>query len=50
MGTLDSTGTAPPVDEHAAAVRRGDPLHRDVALQVEFERQTMKPVFSLDRF
>ena len=46
MGQLDSTCRATP--------RVHDPVHQKlrvilvVALQVEFERQTLKPVFSLD--
>jgi hypothetical protein len=54
MGQLDSNVQSP-----AALARRqhqrAELLHqlwrppRDVALQVAFERQTLKPVFSLDR-
>jgi hypothetical protein len=55
MGQLDSTCRAPP---RVLALPRGleDALRRgpllldhDVALQVAFERQILKPVFSLDR-
>jgi hypothetical protein len=51
MGHLDSTCRAPPrVQDLVLAVYPGlDLLVRDVALQVAFERQTLKPFFSLDR-
>jgi hypothetical protein len=55
MGQLDSTCRAPPRHhevprllqrlEHLHAV--GVAQHRGVALQVAFERQTLKPVFHL---
>jgi hypothetical protein len=54
MGQLDSTCRAPPrgdlrVDEaHNLRVRRRR-VPRAVALQVAFERQTLKPAFSVDR-
>jgi hypothetical protein len=41
-GQLDATCRAPPW-EHPP------PQPRSVALQVAFERQTLKPIFSLDR-
>jgi hypothetical protein len=48
MGQLDSTCRAPPLRlllyELDLVAQR-----RVVALQVAFERQTLKPVFSLDR-
>jgi hypothetical protein len=53
MGQLDSTCSAPLRLEHDAgdAVRDEDEhdhdSHRGVALQVAFERQTLKPVFHL---
>jgi hypothetical protein len=34
----------------AAGVLRADAFHRDVALQVAFERQNFETGFSLDRF
>jgi hypothetical protein len=49
MGQLDSTCRAPPrvmsVSRSEQAVRDDNP--RSVALQVEFERQILKPVFHL---
>jgi hypothetical protein len=52
MGQLDSTCRAPPQLQHALHQQRqhlrGFP--RAVALQVAFERQTLKPAFSLDSF
>jgi hypothetical protein len=44
MGQLDSTCRAPP--RPPACTTAGC---RDVAVQVAFERQALKPVFSLDR-
>jgi hypothetical protein len=48
MGQRDSTCRAPP-REHWMAVRHMPSLRhaRSVALQVAFERQTLKPVFHL---
>jgi hypothetical protein len=48
MGQLHSTCTALPHLEDAAARRGGDGA-LDVALQVAFERQALKPGVSLDR-
>jgi hypothetical protein len=58
MGQLDSTCTAPPVvlfvrapHDPPGGCGGGGALGRlGVALQVAFERQTLKPGFSLDRF
>jgi hypothetical protein len=54
MGQLNSTRTAPPreaadgsADVRPAALAAH--LNRGVALQVAFERQTLKPVCFLDR-
>jgi hypothetical protein len=58
MGQLDSTCSAPPHPNEVGESPRhrevgvaGDELDsaRGVALQVAFERQTLKTVFSLDR-
>jgi hypothetical protein len=50
MGQLDSTCSAPPVLAHGdERLRVPHVLPRDVALRVAFERQTLKPAFSLDR-
>ena len=40
-----------PQGGHFGVLQHGRPgtVHRVVALQVAFERQTLKPVFSLDR-
>jgi hypothetical protein len=45
MGQMNSTCRAPP--RELAAERAG---HLGLALQVEFERQTLKPVFHLIGF
>ena len=49
MGQLDSTCRAPPQVAKARGEHAADEqvAHRDVALQVAFERQTLKPVFHL---
>jgi hypothetical protein len=44
MGQLDSTCSAPPYRLNAC---HSDLLIQGVALQVAFERQTLKPVFQL---
>jgi hypothetical protein len=50
MGQLDSTCRAPPNERVVDAFACSNGLNiRVVALQVAFERQTLKPVFSLDR-
>jgi hypothetical protein len=55
MGQLDSKCRAPPQGpERGPQGGHDDRLedareHRAIALQVAFERQTLKPVFSLDR-
>jgi hypothetical protein len=51
MGQLDLTCRAPPLVGalHDAAPVEGQVAPLGVALQVAFERQTLKPVFSLDR-
>jgi hypothetical protein len=41
-------GPAVPAHPHPP-LHGGGAVQRDVALQVEFDRQTLKPVFSLDR-
>jgi hypothetical protein len=48
MGQLDSTCRAPPRAE-LAHNPPGNAGHLDVVLQVAFERQTLKPVFLVDR-
>jgi hypothetical protein len=48
MGQLDSTCRAPPLSFSRKSCRTF--LPRDVALQVEFERQILKPVFQLIGF
>jgi hypothetical protein len=53
MGQLDSNVQSPTVPRprqpvHGDVARRD--LGQDVALQVAFERQTLKPIFSFDRF
>jgi hypothetical protein len=48
MGQLDSTCRAPPRVVRVVDVGR-DVVAHAVALQVAFERQILKPVFSLDR-
>jgi hypothetical protein len=57
MGQLDSNVQRPTVQArvaHRLAVVRQNVRHRSgsraVALQVAFERQILKPAFSLDRF
>jgi hypothetical protein len=49
MGQLDSTCRTPPLPPPDATMTTAAPLALCVALQVAFERQTLKPVFSLDR-
>jgi hypothetical protein len=51
MGQLDFNVQSPTVPPTAAVTARrlANVTRRDVALQVAFERQTLKPVFSLDR-
>jgi hypothetical protein len=50
MGQLDSTCSAPPRRQQRLGSRQSEAgLGRGVALQVASERQTLKPVFSLDR-
>jgi hypothetical protein len=51
MGQLDATCTAPPRHGRRGHAQHGRHVHpaRVVALQVAFERQTLKPVFPIDR-
>jgi hypothetical protein len=50
MNSINSTCTAPPLAHHEVQRARHVAAHHGVALQVAFERQTLTPVFSLDRF
>jgi hypothetical protein len=48
MGQLDSAAVQPRRGDDSRRVREPEQTH-DVAVQVAFERQTLKPVFHLDR-